>query len=258
MDCPSEEQLIRTALAPISADARLEFDIPHRKLTIWHREPVGGFESALEALGLGASLESSEATDESDRPSQGVSDQTGVLRTLLAVNAAMFVVEMVLGWIGQSTGLLSDGLDMLADALVYGVALWAVGKTAAHQRRAARVSGLLQLALAIGVIAEVARRAISGSSPEPPIMLATAALALGANVYCLVALTRHRDGGVHMRASWIFSANDVIANVGIIAAAILVYITSSRIPDLIIGALIGAVVLRGAIRILKLSRRTPP
>jgi Co/Zn/Cd efflux system component len=85
-------------------------------------------------------------------------------------------------------------------------------------------------------------------------MLGTAALALAANATCLLALARHRGGGVHMQASWIFSTNDVIANVGVILAGALVSWTRSAIPDLVIGTIIGLVVLRGAVRILRLGR----
>ena len=83
-----------------------------------------------------------------------------------------------------------------------------------------------------------------------------ASVALVANIACLLVLSRHRGRGVHMQASWIFTSNDVIANAGVILAGALVAWTSSAIPDLIIGGVIGLVVLRGAVRILKISRRS--
>lgn len=182
-------------------------------------------------------------------------EQRKVLVVLLVINGVMFVVELGLGIVAQSTGLIADSLDMLADAGVYGIALWAVSN-ATRQRTAARVSGWLQLLLAVGVLFEVARRAVSGSAPEPPTMLSIAAIALIANVACMFALARHRQGGAHMQASWIFTSNDVIANAGVIAAGGLVVWTGSRVPDLVIGAIIGLIVLRGALRILGLSRAT--
>lgn len=66
----------------------------------------------------------------------------------------------------QSTGLIADSLDMLADALVYGLSLRAVGGWLAHQRRAARTSGWLQIGLAALVLLDGLRRA--GHSSEPP------------------------------------------------------------------------------------------
>jgi Co/Zn/Cd efflux system component len=175
------------------------------------------------------------------------------LRWLLAINAVMFVVEIVAGWLAQSTGLLADSLDMFADAAVYGLALYAVGRHAGHQLGAARLSGWLQLLLALGALAEVLRRALSGSEPEPLPMMGIAALALCANVACVALLARHREGGAHMRASWIFSTNDVLANLGVIVAGLLVAWSGSNIPDLAIGTLIALLVLNGARRILRLQ-----
>lgn len=179
--------------------------------------------------------------------------ELGTLRVLLALNAAMFVVELVAGWLAQSTGLLADSLDMFADAAVYGLALRAVGRPPELKLRAAHVSGWLQLALALGAFAEVARRAAFGSEPEPPVMVGVSLLALAANVACLGLIHRHRHRGAHMRASYIFSANDVLANLGVIAAGALVAGTGSPVPDLVIGAAIAAIVLRGAVRILRLQ-----
>jgi Co/Zn/Cd efflux system component len=173
------------------------------------------------------------------------------LRRLLAINAAMFVVEIVAGWLAQSTGLIADSLDMFADAAVYGLALYAVGH-AGRQLSAARLSGWLQLLLALGVLGEVLRRWLTGSTPEPLPMMSIALLALAANVACTAMLAKHRDGGAHMQASWIFSTNDVLANLGVILAGALVAWTGSNLPDLVIGTLIGLLVLNGARRILNL------
>ncbi len=173
------------------------------------------------------------------------------LRWLLAINAVMFVVEIGAGWLAQSTGLIADSLDMFADAMVYGLALYAVGH-AGRQLGAARLSGWLQLLLALGALAEVLRRWLTSSAPEPLPMMGIAALALAANVTCMALLAKHRDGGAHMRASWIFSTNDVLANLGVIVAGALVAWSGSNVPDLVIGTLIGLLVLNGARRILRL------
>ena len=178
-----------------------------------------------------------------------------VLWTLLLVNATMFVVECVAGWLAGSTGLLADSLDMFADAAVYGLALRAVGRARGHQVRAAFASGIAQLALGLGVLAEVVRRAFAGHEPQPAVMAVVGALALAANVACLTLLWRHRHGAVHMRASWIFSANDVLANAGVLLAGALVAWTGSALPDLAIGGIIAVLVTRGGVRILAEARR---
>ena len=168
----------------------------------------------------------------------------------------MFVVEAALGFYAQSTGLIADSLDMLADATVYGISLYVVGKGISQQAKAASVSGVLQIILGLGVLFEVVRRSLYGSEPQSMLIMAVGLLALIANVACLMLISKHRDGGVHMRASWIFSTNDVIANVGVICSGALVWLLGSRYPDLVIGAIISAVVVRGGIKILKDAKAT--
>ncbi|SBO42726.1 cation transporter [Cyanobium sp. NIES-981] len=177
--------------------------------------------------------------------------ERGTLQWLLAINGAMFLVELVLGLWGQSTGLIADALDMLADAAVYALSLLAVGPGAGRQRRAARLSGWLQLGLAVLVLLDGLRRFLQGSEPMGVLMAAVAGLALAANLVCLALLQRHRHGGLHMRASLIFSTNDTIANAGVIVAGLLVALLGSPLPDLLIGLAISLLVLRGGIRILR-------
>ena len=187
---------------------------------------------------------------------QAESLEKKTLIILLSINAFMFVVELTLGWLAQSTGLIADSLDMLADATVYGISLYVVGKGISQQAKAASVSGVLQIILGLGVLFEVVRRSLYGSEPQSMLIMAVGLLALIANVACLMLISKHRDGGVHMRASWIFSTNDVIANVGVICSGALVWLLGSRYPDLVIGAIISAVVVRGGIKILKDAKAT--
>jgi Co/Zn/Cd efflux system component len=110
------------------------------------------------------------------------------------------------------------------------------------------------MALALIVALDVSRRVIFGSDPEPVYMVLIGLVALAANVLCLGLIAKHRDGGVHMRASWIFSRNDVIANVGVILSGGLVFLTGVRWPDLVIGLAIAYVVFRGAMTIVADAR----
>jgi Co/Zn/Cd efflux system component len=253
MDCPSEERMVRMALDGMAEIADLRFDLQARTLTVIHAGDPAPVLAKLEPLGFGAAVASTEAAGavEGARPADDAAEASA-LRVLLAINAAMFLVEVVAGWLAQSTGLIADSLDMLADAMVYGLSLYAVGKAAAAKLRAAHLSGLLQAALAAGVLVDVARRAVTGSAPEPPAMIGVSLLALAANVGCLLLIARHRHGGAHMKASWIFSTNDVLANLGVIVAGALVAWTGSRVPDLAIGTVVGLLVLAGAVRILRL------
>ena len=177
--------------------------------------------------------------------------QRQVLYWLLGINATMFVIEMGIGLFADSTALIADSLDMLADAVVYGVALYAIGKSLLHKANAARISGFFQMALGVLIIIDIVRRSIYGSEPVSGLMMAMGAVALVANVICLVIIRKQRNEEVHMRASWIFSANDVIANLGVIFAGVLVFWLDSRWPDLVIGVIVSCVVLRGAKMILE-------
>lgn len=259
MDCPSEERLIRMALDKVDGIKRLDFDLAARKLIVLHTSLSENVLAALEPLNFGAKiLESSDATldqtivDLNTNASSGKEQR--VLKQVLAINAAMFVAELTLGWIAQSAGLIADSLDMFADAAVYGLSLYAVGRAANLKNRAARISGYLQLCLAFGTFAEVLRRAVSGSEPQASFMMSVALAALLANTACLYLLSKHREGGAHMKASWIFTTNDVLANLGVILAGFLVRYTASSVPDLIIGTLITILVFTGAIRILKVAK----
>ena len=177
--------------------------------------------------------------------------ESRVLLILLGINAFMFVAEISFGIISQSTALIADSLDMLADATVYGIALYAVGRSILAKIKAAYMSGIFQILLGISVVVDIVRRLIWGSEPVSVLMISIGIIALIANTICLILISKHKDGEVHMRASWIFSRNDVIANLGIIIGGFLVYLLDSRWPDLIIGLAITLIVIRGGINIVK-------
>lgn len=252
MDCPSEERLIRMALDGAPDVSELRFDLQARTLTVVHEGEPSSILAKLEPLGLGARLRASEAAPDEAAVAPDDAGEARTLRLVLAINLAMFGVELVAGLLAESSGLIADSLDMLADATVYGLGLFAVGKAARLKLRAARVAGLLQGVLALGVLADVVRRLAVGSAPEAPAMIGVSLVALAANAACLVLLAGHRQGGAHMKASWIFTSTDVLANAGVIVAGGLVAWTGSRLPDLAIGTAVCMVLLAGAVRILRL------
>lgn len=259
MDCPSEEQTIRLALDGISEVKKMIFYLSKRQLEIVHEDTSEEILKYLVPLGFGATISSTSEFDEVEElisvpTASADAEQASVLRIVFIINAVMFFVGMYAGIVGESTGLLADSLDMFADATVFGLSLYAVGRSVLLKKRAARFSGVLQMALAIGALAEVIRRFIYGGEPEAPIMMTIASVALVANATCMFLLAKHRNGEVHMQASWIFLSNDVIANIGVIFAGVLVKYTNSQIPDLITGAIIAAVVLSGSVRILKATK----
>ncbi|MBW2704592.1 MAG: cation transporter [Deltaproteobacteria bacterium] len=178
-------------------------------------------------------------------------EEARTLWILLCINGFMFVVEFSFGWVAQSAALISDSMDMFADAMVYAIGLYVVSRGAKAKAHSALLNGVLQSLLGIAALLEVVRRFFVGSEPRPSYMVAVATVALIANVVCLLLLAKHREGEVHMRATWICSRNDVIANVGVIVAGVLVALSQSQIPDLAIGMLIAFVVLNGGAQILR-------
>ncbi len=152
-------------------------------------------------------------------------------------------------------GLVADSLDMLADALVYGMSLMVVGAAVARKKRVALWSGLLEFLPAILGLAEVIRRFIGAEMiPDFRTMIGVSLLALVTNAVCLWLLQRMKSNDAHIRASVIFSANDVIINLGVIVAGGLVWLFDSRLPDLIVGVIVFLIVLRGAIKMIRLAR----
>lgn len=254
MDCPSEENLIRMKLADLTTVKKLDFDLTQRKLTIFHVNDVAPIQQIIGSLNLGDHLlKTEEAT--SFTTNNNDMQQRRLLWTVLIINFAFFVIEATTGWLAQSLGLIADSLDMLADAVVYGLSLIAVGGTVAKKKRIATTAGYFQMLLATVGFVEVLRR-FFGYAPVPNFttMLTVAFLALLANALCLFLLQRSHDREAHMQASMIFTSNDIIINTGVMLAGGLVYYFNSNLPDLIIGFIVFVIVMRGAFRILTLGK----
>ena len=178
-----------------------------------------------------------------------------ILTIALVLNAAMAVIGGVAGWMGQSTGLLADALDMLSDATAYAIGLAAIGRGARFKANAAWLSGSVLLVLGLGVLLEVGRRVFQGAEPLSGWMIGTACLSLVVNLTVLRMLAPLKSGEVHLRATWIFTRADVVANVGVVVAGLLVLVLASPYPDYVIGTLIGHYVIKEALEILSDARK---
>lgn len=254
MDCPSEETLIRMKLDGISGIKNLEFDIPNRRLSVYHKGELDQIEKAILELNLDGQRLTTEETDQTIFEED--SNQKKLLWTVLVINFVFFLIEITTGFISSSMGLVADSLDMFADSLVYGLSLFAVGGTLTRKKRVAKLAGYFQMLLAIIGLVEVLRRFIEGERlPDFSVMIFVSVLALIANGICLYLLQRSKSKEeTHMKASMIFTSNDVIINLGVIIAGVLVNLLDSSKPDLIIGTIVFVVVTQGAIRILKLGK----
>ncbi|MCX7611775.1 MAG: cation transporter [Ignavibacterium sp.] len=253
MDCPSEENLIRVKLDSIEGILRLEFDLVNRKLSVYHSDNLELIEKSILEINLGGKIISSEEIELKEIEEE--SNQKQILWIVLAINFSFFLIEIITGIISNSMGLVADSLDMLADAFVYGISLYAVGSTIERKKRVATLAGLFQLTLAIIGFVEVIRRFLGLEKiPDFEVMIVVSFFAAIANGICLYLLQKSRSNEAHIKASMIFTSNDVIINIGVIVAGIFVLILNSQIPDLIVGSIVFVLVISGAIRILKLGK----
>ena len=181
--------------------------------------------------------------------------QRRVLQIVLGVNAVMFVVELASGIRGHSTSLVADSVDMLGDAIVYGASLYALGRGALWQARVALGKGLIMAAFGIGVLVEVAAKLQRGLMPAAEIMGSVGLLALGANVACLILLSRHRADDLNMRSAYVCSLNDVAGNAGVLLASAGVGLLQSAWPDIAVGLLIAGMFGASAVSVIGTARR---
>jgi cation diffusion facilitator family transporter len=177
-------------------------------------------------------------------------EQRRVLIVVLIINAVMFFAEFGAGLVAGSAALMADATDMLGDALVYGVSLYAIAKSDRWKAGVAAFKGAFILVLGLGILVNVAIKIQSGVPPSSTLMLVFGGMALVANLVCLGLLWRFRRQDVNMASTWECSRNDVISNVGVLAAAGLVAVTASPWPDIVIGLAMAGVVLRSAARVL--------
>jgi len=177
-----------------------------------------------------------------------------VLWIVLAINAAMFVVEGAAGIAANSTSLLADALDMLGDALVYGFSLFVLARSARWHARAAIVKGCFMLVFGLAVLGEAAYKILHPLMPTAGTMGFIGALALAANLVCFVLLYRHRGDNLNMSSTWLCSRNDLIANGAVLLAAGGTYLFVSRWPDIVVGASIAGLFLWSAIAVLREAR----
>ena len=184
--------------------------------------------------------------------------QRRVLRTVLIINAAMFLVEVLGGAIARSTALLADSADMLGDSIVYSFSLYVIARGPAWQARAAFLKGIIMAAFGAGVLVEVGAKLIGGATPNAELMSWVGLLAFVANGSVLVCLWRHRADDLNMRSVWLCSRNDVVSNVGVLLAALGVALTGSGWPDIAIGLGIAALFMTSAVQVIRSSLRPMP
>ena len=177
-------------------------------------------------------------------------DQRRVLIIVLIINAVMFFLEFGAGIVAGSTALMADATDMLGDALVYGVSIYALARSDRWKAGAAMLKGVFILALGVGIVLNVIAKVQSGIPPSSTLMVVFGGLALVANLVCLRLLWRFRSHDVNMVSTFECSRNDVISNVGVLVAAGAVALLNSPWPDIIIGSAMAILFLRSSVRVM--------
>lgn len=178
-------------------------------------------------------------------------NQRRVLKIVLGINAATFLMMLVSSIVSGSISLLSGGLDNLGDALTYGLSLAVVGATAHAKARVALVKAALIVGAAAAVALQLVWRIQSPSAPVLETMSIAALLNLATNGYCLYLLTPFRRGDINMASSWECSRNDVMEGFAVLAAAGAVWLTGSGWPDIIAATALLVLFLRSALRVAR-------
>ncbi len=181
--------------------------------------------------------------------------QAKVLWAVLFINLLMFLIEFGAGIKADSLSLTGDSLDMLGDALVYASSLYVINKSIKAQAGVAFLKGIVMFLFAIAVFARAIYLLFTVATPTPSIMGVIGIVALLANLFCLLLLARHRKDNLNMSSVWLCSRNDIIANTSVLIAAILVSITNSILPDLIVGFLLTFIFAKSAGTVLTQSWR---
>lgn len=180
----------------------------------------------------------------------GDTSQRRTLWIVLALNVALAAAFAVTGLTADSSALIANGLDNLSDSVVYVITLLALGRPPAWKRGAARVSGVLLILFAAGVLFDVGRRFMTGTDPIGSTMMWMALAAGAVNLLCVWLLKRIRRPDVNIRAASTFSTNDFVANAGVLIGGGLVLWLGQAWPDLVVGLAVAGIALKGGIDIL--------
>lgn len=178
-----------------------------------------------------------------------------VIWLVIAINAAMFVVEVTAGALAQSQALQADALDFLGDVATYTLSLAVIGRTLALRASAALFKGLMLALLGLWVLASTLYRVFVLSMPDEMVMGSVGLMAFVANLTAAVLLMRWRNGDANVRSVWLCSRNDAIGNVAVIGAAIAVGWTASAWPDLVVAGALATLFMHSAVKVTRQARK---
>jgi Co/Zn/Cd efflux system component len=177
------------------------------------------------------------------------------LWAVIAINATMFVVEMSAGALAGSQALQADALDFFADAATYGISLAVIGSALSVRAWAAFAKGVSLTVMGLWVAGSTAYQVLVLGVPRAEIMGVIGVLALVANLASVALLVRYKDGDANVRSVWLCSRNDAIGNVAVMVAALGVWGTATKWPDLAVAAIMAGLFLTSSVQILRQSVR---
>ncbi|MFC4348846.1 cation transporter [Kordiimonas lipolytica] len=170
---------------------------------------------------------------------------------VILINAAMFLFEMPMGFVGQSQALKADALDFLGDTFTYGLSLYVIGKAGSLRAKAALFKGISLSVMGLWVLGSTIYTVFYLNQPTAAIMGGVGAAALAANVASVLLLMRFKDGDANVRSVWLCSRNDAIGNVMVMVAASGVWISGTGWPDLIVAGIMASLFLSGSFQIIR-------
>ena len=217
MDCPSEESLIRMKLEGMKNIKALEFDIAQRTLGVIHEGNADLITGAIGSLNFNSAIIKSKEIDEDEMMLlENHHQERNIFITVFFINFSFFVLELIYGYLSNSMGLIADSFDMLADAIIFGISIFVVGKTIGIKRRVAKISGYFQLTLALLGMVEAIRRFLGFTEiPDYKIMMIISSFALIGNVagFYLIQKAKTKQE-VHIKAGKIFLAKLFASSAG--------------------------------------------
>lgn len=180
-------------------------------------------------------------------------NQSKTLKIVLLINVLLFGLTAYYGLIAHSTGLLSESLDDLGDTITYALSLYVVYKSNQMKAKVAIIKGCLILLGALIVLSQVIRHIIDSTVPVFEVMGTVALIALILNAVCLFLLTKHREQDINMSSVWECSRNDILNNVAIILASVIVWMTNLGWADIAVGLVLSLLLIKSSVKVLKAS-----
>lgn len=174
-----------------------------------------------------------------------------VFLIVFIINIVMFGVEMFYGILANSSALIADSLDMLGDTFVYGISLYVLSKNEKAKKRASLIKGIIMLLLGLNVLRDVFTKLYNPVLPSGETITIIGIIAFIANIYCFYLLQKHKNEEINVKSAWICSRNDIISNVSVVIAGLLVTFFNSMIPDIIVGLGISILVLHSSYQVIR-------